>query len=191
LFGAVEEVTEDEIRRQFDVNVYGAIWCTQAVLPVMRDQGGGHIFQISSMGGIGPLMGTGMYSATKCALEGFSESLAQEVGPFGITVTIVEPGRFRTDANGDSMMRASPMAAYEDVLRERREMISRTDANLYPGDPRKAGEALLKALESKPPPLRLLLGNAAAEAAPKIYRDRLSEWARWESVTRATDFETP
>ncbi len=189
LFGAVEEVTEDEIRRQFDVNVFGAIWCTQAVLPVMRDQRRGHIFQISSMGAIGPLLGTGMYSATKCALEGFSESLAQEVAGFGITVTIVEPGRFPTSWNAESMTRAQRLAAYEEVLRSRRVAISETGERANPGDLEKAARALLTVLESEAPPLRLLLGNAAADAAPSIYRSRLDEWARWEPLSRATDFD--
>jgi NAD(P)-dependent dehydrogenase (short-subunit alcohol dehydrogenase family) len=187
LFGAVEEVTERAIRRQFDVNVFGSIWCIQAVLPIMRGQGEGHIFQISSMGAIGPLPGTGMYSATKAAVEGFSESLAAEVAPFGIHVTIVEPGRFRTDWSGDSMDRADPVPAYEPVLRQRRATISHPRES-HPGDPRKAAAALLTVLESNRPPLRLLLGNLAADAAPEVYRGRLEEWARWESVSRTTDF---
>lgn len=103
LAGGVEEVSEQQVRDQFEVNGFGALWCTQAVLPVMRRQGAGHIFQISSIGGVAAFPNTGIYHASKWALEGLSESLAEEVAPFGINVTSVEPGPFRTDWNGDSM----------------------------------------------------------------------------------------
>jgi NAD(P)-dependent dehydrogenase (short-subunit alcohol dehydrogenase family) len=116
LAGGVEEVTEQQARQQLEVNFFGALWCTQAVLPVMRQQNGGHIFQISSIGGVAAFCNTGLYHASKWALEGLSESLAQEVEEFGIGVTIVEPGPFRTDWNGDSMTRATAMSAYDDVL---------------------------------------------------------------------------
>jgi NAD(P)-dependent dehydrogenase (short-subunit alcohol dehydrogenase family) len=187
LFGAVEEVSEAQVRRQFEVNVLGSIWCVQAVLPVMRAQGEGHIFQIASMGAIGPLPGTGMYSATKAAVEGFSEALAAEVAPFGVKVTIIEPGRFRTDWSGDSMDRADPLPAYEEILRQRRATIARPKQS-HPGDPRRAADALLQVLASDQPPLRLLLGNEAADAAPAVYRARIAEWSQWEQLSRMTDF---
>jgi len=188
LAGGVEEASEQEVRDQFEVNVFGALWCTQAVLPGMRAQRSGHLFQISSIGGVSAFLNTGIYHASKWALEGFSESLALEVAPFGIGVTIVEPGPFRTDWNGDSMTRATPLPAYDEVLADRREAMSGALARTQPGDPRRAGEALLQVLDSDTPPRRLLLGKVAADTAPATYRQRLEEWAAWESVARGADF---
>jgi len=189
LAGAVEEVSEQQVRDQFEVNVFGALWCTQAVLPVMRAQGAGHLFQISSIGGVAAFLNTGIYHASKWALEGFSESLAQEVAPFGIGVTIVEPGPFRTDWNGDSMTRATPLPAYDDLLGGRREAMSGAHAGTQAGDPRKAAEALLRVLDIDNPPRRLLLGAFAADTAPGTYEQRLQEWAAWDGVARGADFE--
>ncbi len=188
LAGGIEEVTEQQVRDQFEVNVFGALWCTQAVLPVLREQGGGHIFQISSIGGLSASPNTGIYHASKWALEGFSDSLAQEVAAFGIGVTIVEPGPFRTDWNGDSMTRAVPMPAYDDILGPRREALSGALAGTQPGDPRRAGEALLAVLASPTPPRRLLLGTFAADRAPMVHRERLAEFAAWDAVARGADF---
>ena len=188
LAGGVEEASEQEVRDQFEVNVFGALWATQAVLPIMRAQGGGHIFQISSVGGVAGFLNTGIYHASKWALEGFSESLAQEVKGFGIGVTLVEPGPFRTDWNGDSMTRATPLPAYDAVLAARREAMSGDLARTQAGDPRRAGEALLAVLDSDTPPLRLLLGAMAADIGPAVYRTRLEEWAAWDSVARGADF---
>ena len=188
LSGGVEEASEQEVRDQFEVNVFGALWCTQAVLPVMRAQGAGHLFQISSIGGVAGFLNTGIYHSTKWALEGFSESLAQEVEGFGIGVTIVEPGPFRTDWNGDSMVRATPLAAFDDVLSARREAMSGALARTQAGDPRKAGQALLRVLDSEHPPRRLLLGALAADVAPATYNARLREWAQWDDVARGADF---
>ena len=189
LAGAVEEAGEQQVRDQFEVNVFGALWCTQAVLPVMRAQRAGHLFQISSIGGVAGFLNTGIYHASKWALEGFSESLAQEVAPFGIGVTIVEPGPFRTDWNGDSMARATPIPAYDDILGARREAMSGSQARTQAGDPRKAGQALLQVLASDTPPRRLLLGALAADTAPSIYQQRLQEWASWDAVARGADFD--
>ncbi len=188
LAGGIEEVTEQQARQQFEVNVFGALWCTQAVLPVMRAQGSGHLFQISSIGGVAGFLNTGIYHGSKWALEGISESLAQEVEGFGISVTIVEPGPFRTDWNGDSMARATPLPAYDEVLAGRREAMSGAAARTQAGDPRRAGRALLQVLDSPTPPRRLLLGTFAADAAPTVYADRLAEWAQWDEVARGADF---
>jgi NAD(P)-dependent dehydrogenase (short-subunit alcohol dehydrogenase family) len=191
LAGAVEEVTEQLVRDQIDVNVFGALWCTQAVLPSMRRQRAGHIFQISSVGGVTSQPNTGIYCASKWALEGMSESLAMEVQSFGIHVTIVEPGPFRTDWNGDSMQRAPFLPAYDEVLAGRREVLSGAYARTQPGDPRRAGEALLALLDADEPPLRLLLGSFAADHAPKVTRARLEEWEAWDSLARTADFPAP
>jgi NAD(P)-dependent dehydrogenase (short-subunit alcohol dehydrogenase family) len=190
LAGGVEEVTEEQARHQMEVNFFGALWCTQAVLAPMRRQRRGHIFQISSMGGVAAFLNTGVYHASKWALEGLSESLAQEVAPFGIRVTIIEPGPFRTDWNGDSLTRATPMEVYDAVLGARREAHSGKFARTQPGDPRGAAQALLRVLASDDPPLRLLLGTQAADLAPQIYHRRLEEWARWDETAREADFPT-
>ncbi len=188
LAGGVEEVSEEQVRQQFEVNVFGALWCTQAVLPGMREQGSGHLFQISSIGGVAAFPNTGLYHGSKWALEGISESLAQEVEGFGIGVTIVEPGPFRTDWNGDSMTRATPLPAYDDVLGPRREALSGAKARTQVGDPRRAGQALLQVLDSPTPPRRLLLGAFAADTGPRVYAQRLQEWEQWDGVARGADF---
>ena len=188
LAGGVEEASEQQVRDQFEVNVFGALWATQAVLPVMREQGAGHVFQISSIGGVAGFLNTGIYHASKWALEGFSESLAQEVAPFGIGVTIVEPGPFRTDWNGDSMTRATPLPAYDEVLGARRTAMNGDQARTQVGDPRRAGQALLAVLDSPTPPRRLLLGALAADVGPATYQARLQEWAAWDEVARGADF---
>ena len=188
LAGGVEEASEQEVRDQFEVNVFGALWCTQAVLPVMRAQGSGHLFQISSIGGVAGFLNTGIYHASKWALEGFSESLAQEVAGFGIGVTIVEPGPFRTDWNGDSMIRATPMPAYDAVLGARREAMSgalRPHPGRRPAPGRRGAAGGARQPE---PPRRLLLGAMAADVGPATYRARLDEWAAWDDVARGADF---
>lgn len=190
LSGGVEEVTEQQARQQLEVNFFGALWCTQAVLPVMRAQNAGHIFQISSIGGVAAFPNTGLYHASKWALEGLSESLAQEVAGFGIGVTLVEPGPFRTDWNGDSMARATAMSAYDDVLSDRRESMSGAYARTQAGDPRKAARALVQVLSSDKPPRRLLLGQMAADLGPQVYSRRLDEWAQWDAIARDTDFDS-
>lgn len=187
LAGGVEEVSEAQVRRQFEVNFFGALWCTQAVLPVMREQRSGHIVQISSIGGLTALANTGAYCGSKFALEGLSESLALEVRPFGIKVTIVEPGPFKSDWNGSSMERATPLAAYDQILRDRREALSGSHAFTQPGDPAGAGRALLDLVASEDPPLRLPLGALAAERAQWACRTRLAEFEAWESISKAAD----
>jgi NAD(P)-dependent dehydrogenase (short-subunit alcohol dehydrogenase family) len=189
LSGGVEEVSENEVRKQFDVNLFGALWCTQAVLPVMRRQGSGHIFQISTVGAVAAPINLSMYCSTKWALEGFSEALANEVAGFGIGVTIVELAAFRTDWNGSSMARAGPLPEYDDVLGARREAHSGARAGTSPGDPRLAAAALLEVLESDTPPRRLLLGNAAVDVAVQTFAARQAECQRWEKLSRSVDFE--
>ncbi|MGJ5827404.1 oxidoreductase [Streptomyces ossamyceticus] len=189
LAGGVEEVGERQVRDQFDVNFFGALWVTQAVLPVMRRQGAGHILQMSSIAGVTTYPNLGMYCAGKWALEAMSETLALEVAGFGIRVTIVEPGEFRTEWSAGSMVRATPMPEYDEVLAGRRHGLSGAYAHLQPGDPRKAGEALLKLLDAERPPLRLLLGNSAADLAPRVLRERLAEWEEWDALARTTDHD--
>jgi NAD(P)-dependent dehydrogenase (short-subunit alcohol dehydrogenase family) len=188
LAGGVEEVTEDEARGQVEVNLFGALWSLQAVLPTMRAQRRGHLLPISSIGGVGAFPNTGLYHATKWGLEGLSESLAQEVAPFGIKVTIVEPGPFRTDWNGGSMVRATPMHAYDDVLGARREAMDGSGAFTQPGDPRRAGEAMIRVVDADDPPRRLLLGEMAADLAPELWQQRIDEAGAWRDLAVGADF---
>ncbi|MFV0129287.1 oxidoreductase [Streptomyces sp. HMX112] len=188
LSGAVEEVSEQQVREQFDVNLFGALWVTQAALPVMRRQGAGHLLQMSSIAGVTTYPNLGMYCASKWALEAVGETLAQEVAGFGIRVTLVEAGEFRTDWSAGSMVRATPKSAYDAVLAKRRHGLSGAYAHLQPGDPRRAGEALLELVAAEKPPLRVLLGAGAADLAPRVLKDRLAEWEEWDALARTTDF---
>ncbi len=120
-FGTIEELTEDEARAQIETNVFGALWVTQAALPRLREQGSGHILQVSSVGGVNAFPTIGIYNASKWALEAFSQALAGEVAPFGIRVTIVEPAGFATDWGGPSSVHSEPIAAYDAVRRQMQE----------------------------------------------------------------------
>ncbi|WP_336087357.1 oxidoreductase [Nocardia sp. SSK8] len=177
LFGAVEELSEAQIRDQFETNLFGALWVTQAVLPILRTQRAGHIVQMSSVAGIVALPGLGGYHASKWALEGLSESLAKEVAPFGIHVTLVEPGGFATDWSGDSAVRAAPLPAYDEVRD-----IAHGRANAAPGDPRSAGEALLRIVDAEHPPLRTFFGTSPAHYVPMVYAERIDTWRDWSEV---------
>lgn len=188
LAGGVEEVSEAEARDQVEVNLFGALWSIQAVLPTMRAQGSGHVIPISSVGGVGAFPNTGLYHATKWGLEGLSESLAQEVAGHGIRVTIVEPGPFRTDWNGTSMVRATPMSAYDEVLGPRREAMDGRGAFTQPGDPYRAGQAMISVVESDDPPLRLLLGAMAADLGPQLWRGRIELAEKWRQTSVDADF---
>jgi NAD(P)-dependent dehydrogenase (short-subunit alcohol dehydrogenase family) len=183
LFGAIEEVSEVEARAQIEANLFGALWVTQAALPYLRSQGSGHILQVSSIGGIGAFPVLGLYHASKWGLEGFSEALSQEVAPFGIKVTTIEPGGFDTDWSGSSAVHATPISEY-DSLRSAR---ASRNANVKSGDPSASSAAILKLVDADNPPLRLLLGEFATQFVPKIYEQRLNIWREWEDVARAAD----
>ena len=134
-FGMVEEISEQEARDQIETNLFGALWVTQAALPFLREQGSGHFLQVSSIGGISAFPGIGMYHASKWALEGISQALAQEVKGFGIHVTLIEPGGFSTDWGGSSARHAEPLDVYADVheaSRQRRARGARTPATRPP-----------------------------------------------------------
>jgi NAD(P)-dependent dehydrogenase (short-subunit alcohol dehydrogenase family) len=179
-FGMVEEVTEAEIRAQLETNVLGALWVTQAALPYMREQGSGHILQVSSIGGVSAFRNTGAYHASKWALEGFSQSLAQEVAEFGIKVTLIEPAGYSTDWSGSSAVRSAPLPAYDSV----REEADRSRAQRFtaPGNPVATREAILQVVDSDNPPLRLFLGESPLRIAVADYGSRLSTWAQWQQV---------
>jgi NAD(P)-dependent dehydrogenase (short-subunit alcohol dehydrogenase family) len=177
-FGMVEELSEQEARDQIETNLFGALWVTQAALPILRDQGSGHILQVSSIGGISAFAGIGMYHASKWALEGFSQSLAQEVAPFGVHVTLIEPGGFSTDWGGASARHAEPLDAYEplhEASRQRR-------AGNVPGDPTASAEAVMRLVDADDPPLRCFFGSAPLRIAEADYASRLETWRAWQPV---------
>ncbi len=185
-FGMVEELSERELRDQFETNVFGAIWVTQAALPILREQGHGHIVQVSSIGGISAFPGLSAYHASKWALEGFSQALAQEVAEFGIHVTLIEPGGFATDWAGDSARRSAPLPAY-DAARERRAAQRAAQA---PGDPEASAAALLRVVDAQEPPLRVFFGTAPLEIARRDYASRLATWEEWDDVSRMAQGES-
>ncbi|MDT7801199.1 MAG: hypothetical protein QOI78_4632 [Actinomycetota bacterium] len=181
-FGMVEEISEAEIRAQLETNLLGALWVTQAALPFLREQGGGHILQVSSIGGISAFVNTGAYHASKWALEGLSQSLAQEVAGFGIKVTLIEPSGYSTDWAGPSAKHATVLPAYEPV----HEQAVRARARRFtPGDPGATRDAVLRLVDSPTPPLRLFLGEAPLGIATADYESRLATWRAWQPVAAA------
>ncbi|MEU7278995.1 SDR family oxidoreductase [Streptomyces sp. NPDC045431] len=178
LFGAVEELDEQALRDQLETNLFGALWVTQAALPYLREQGSGHIVQISSTGGVAAWPLVGGYHVSKWGLEGLSESLAQEVSHLGIKVTLVEPGAYATDWAGPSAAQSEPIPAYDGV----REALGAFMQTLDLGDPAAAGRALLKVVDSDNPPLRVFFGTQGNEMLPQVYADRLKTWADWQDV---------
>jgi len=186
--GTIEESSMADLRRQFEVNVFGAVAMIQAVLPFMRERRAGHIVNITSMGGIVTFPGLGFYHGSKFALEGISETLGKELKSFGIAVTAVEPGGFRTDWAGRSMVRAErSIADYDAVfapLRARRE----ANSGRQPGDPAKAARAILDLVEAPEPPAHLLLGRDAVGFVREKIGALKAEIAAWEQVSLSTDF---
>lgn len=181
LFGMVEEITEQQLRDQLETNLFGVLSVTQAVLPLLREQGSGHIVQISTIGGIGAFPSLGGYHASKWALEGLSESLAQELAGTGVHVTLVEPGGFATDWSGSSAVHADPHPAYDHV----RQAMAERRGGSQPGDPTAAGPALLDIVDADEPPLRVLFGSQPTELVKHVYAQRLQTWADWEHVSHA------
>ncbi|RHA38201.1 SDR family oxidoreductase [Cellulomonas rhizosphaerae] len=181
-FGLIEELSEAEARDQIETNVFGALWVTQAALPLLREQGGGHILQVSSIGGISAFPNIGIYNASKWALEGFSQALAQEVAGFGIHVTLIEPGGFSTDWGGASAKHATPNPAYADFHAQAAEGRAARTAN--PGDPQASAAAVLRIVDAEHPPLRVFFGTAPIAIAEADYGRRLETWREWEHVSR-------
>jgi NAD(P)-dependent dehydrogenase (short-subunit alcohol dehydrogenase family) len=188
LEGAIEAVSLDQARDQFEVNVFGVLAMIQAMLPHMRRRRAGHIINITSMGGLTSFPGVGIYNGSKFALEGISEALAKEVKPLGIKVTNVEPGPFRTNWAGSSMVHVErtiedydgTAGAYRCVLAERN--------GRQPGDPRRAAEAILLVVGAKEPPLHLLLGPDALRLVGEKLGALQAEIMAWAPVSAGTDF---
>jgi NAD(P)-dependent dehydrogenase (short-subunit alcohol dehydrogenase family) len=180
-FGFVEEVSEAELRAQLETNLFGAIWVTQAVLPVMREQGSGHVIQVSSIGGISAFPLVGAYHASKWALEGISQSLAQEVAGFGIKVTMIEPGGFSTDWAGPSAKRSAELPAYADLRTSVLEQ--RSSRNAEPGDPAATRGPILELVDAAEPPLRVFFGKSPIAIAKADYAKRIAIWEQWQPLS--------
>jgi len=178
LIGGVEEVSEEQIRAQFETNVFGALTVTRSVLPHFRSRGSGHFVQISSVAGQGTLPALGIYCASKWALEAFSEALAAEVTPLGIRVTIVEPGAFRTDFATRSLVTAEPMEDYDATAGQVRRAFAQMDPQ-HLGDPGLAAELILDVLDAPKPPLRLALGADSVAQIRAALAGRQEELERW------------
>ena len=179
LFGAIEEVSEEEARAQIETNLFGALWVTQAVLPQMREQRSGHIIQVSSIGGVNAFPTIGLYHASKWGLEGFSQSLAAEVAEFGIKVTIIEPGGYATEWGGPSAQRATPLPAYA----ETHTAIAQFRSSNVPGDPDATGPAILKLVDAAEPPLRIFFGATGLAMTRAEYARRIETWEKWNDLS--------
>ena len=182
-FGTIEELTEQEVKRQLETNLFGSIWVMQAILPVFREQAHGHIIQLSSALGLSTLPAFGLYSASKFAVEGLTETLAQEVAGFGIKVTILEPNGFDTEFASNSLSQSKPMEIYNSV--------KATIGTLQGAKPEDTGKpeatinAVLTLVDAENPPLRLMLGKAIFPWAKQTYEQRLKTWEEWQDVSVA------
>lgn len=187
--GVFEESSEEEVKRQFDTNVFGLTRMTRAVLPAMRRQRSGHIINIGSVCGLLGFDLCTIYGMSKFAVEGFSVNLARDLAPLGIHVTVVEPGYFRTDFLDASSARfaGNPIDDYEEV-RGKTESMYKGYNHQQPGDPAKLGPAVVQLANSKTPPLHLLLGSDAVSVARQDLTERLSEIAAWESLSTSTNY---
>jgi NAD(P)-dependent dehydrogenase (short-subunit alcohol dehydrogenase family) len=181
VFGTIEENSEKEARDLFEANVFGTLWMTQAILPVFRAQGKGHLIQLSSVLGINSLPTMGLYSATKFAVEGFSEALQAEVKDFGIHVTMIEPNSFATDFFGSSAIESTPMGAYAKVTADFRNGEGLKPENI--GNPLATSETILALVDAENPPLRLFLGKLAYPWTQYTYGEKLKLWDNWKEVS--------
>ncbi|MEO6283328.1 MAG: oxidoreductase [Dyadobacter sp.] len=189
LIGGIEESSNQEVQANFDVNVFGLLNVTRAVLPHMRDAKSGHILNISSVFGLIAGAGWGVYCGTKFAVEGLSEALAQEVKPFGIHVTIIEPGYFRTNflSGGSIVTSANPIADYAEIAETKRMHAEDIPGN-QPGDPQKAAEVMINTAQLPEPPLRLLLGSDAYQYANYKIKTLTDGIEANKEITFSTDF---
>ncbi|MDR0262393.1 MAG: SDR family NAD(P)-dependent oxidoreductase [Sphingobacterium sp.] len=183
VFGAIEEVDEKSIRNVFETNVFGTLWVTQAALPIFREQGKGHIIQLSSVLGIYSIPTLGIYNATKYAVEGLSEALAGEAKELGIHVTMIEPNGYNTEFGGSSAVLGSEISAYNKVKSKLHE-IEGIPAHDY-GDPKATVPAILTLIDSTNPPLRLFLGKIGLKKTKQEYAKKMKTWEEWNDVAVA------
>ena len=184
-FGFIEELTEAEVRGQIETNLLGPLWITQAAIPLLRQQGGGHILQISGFVGVIAFPGLGIYNASKRALEGLTESLAQEVAGFGITITLIEPGGFATDWAGASMDVQGIPEEYQATVGAVAGLVR---GGAPAGDPDRAAQILVRVAKSTGLPSHLLLGAGAAQMALDYSHEQLDEATAWQAVSASADF---
>lgn len=185
---AVEEGEEEQVRKLFETNFFGLVALTNLVLPGMRERKSGTIVNFSSIGGLVSFPGIGYYHATKYAVEGISDSLSQEVKPLGIHVIIVEPGPFRTDWAGSSIAESKqPIVDYEGTAGAQKKK-TQDASGKQAGDPVRAGEAVIKAVESSDPPLHLVLGKPALDTAYKKLETLRQDFDAWKDVSLSADF---
>jgi NAD(P)-dependent dehydrogenase (short-subunit alcohol dehydrogenase family) len=186
--GAIEEGEDAGVRAMFETNVFGTWNMIKAVLPGMRERGRGHVVNISSVGGLTTFPGVGFYHMAKFAVEELSETLAKELAPFGLGVTVVEPGAFRTDFRGGSMKQSNVrLAAYADTVGKARDGVTAAHGKQQ-GDPVLGGKAIIAALEADKPPLHLVLGGDALDLIRSKLDDLGRELDTWEELTRSTSF---
>ncbi|MCU1526706.1 MAG: short-chain dehydrogenase [Frondihabitans sp.] len=178
-FGMIEELSEKEVRAQLETNLFGALWVTQAALPYLREQGSGHIINVSSIGGISAFPGIGAYHMSKWALEALGQSLSQEVAGFGIKVTTIEPGGFSTDWAGPSAKHSDALDAYAAAHEASR---NRPTASTTRGEPTATRKPILTIVDAENPPLRVFFGRAPIQIATKDYESRLATWNEWQHV---------
>ncbi|TAK68252.1 MAG: SDR family NAD(P)-dependent oxidoreductase [Actinomycetota bacterium] len=184
-YGFVEEVTESEARAQLDTNFFGALWVTQAALPLLRAQGHGHLVQISSMGGLTGYAEIGMYCASKWALEGLTEALSREIADLGIKVSLVEPAGYNTGMDGAQAGRSVQDPVHEPARRKR--ALERTAAIPDRPEPTATVAAMFALVDSDDPPLRLVLSSGGYDEVQSVYAERLRTWQSWEAVSRGAD----
>lgn len=185
--GSIEDTSLADFRAQIETNLFGVINVTKAAIPLMREQGSGHIIQFSSIvGRLGP-PGRGAYAAAKWGIEGFSEVLAKEVGPLGVKVTIIEPGGFRTDFAGSSATIRDGRPEYDSTV-GRMARFQRDFSGTQPGDPVKAAAAIIYITSLDEPPLRLLLGSDAVHSAEQSDSARIEADKKWRELSVSTDF---
>jgi NAD(P)-dependent dehydrogenase (short-subunit alcohol dehydrogenase family) len=187
LAGTLEEATDEELREQFETNLFGTLAVTRAVLPAMRQQRSGRILVISSIAGLVSNLGLCLYNGSKYALEGVFEGLAQDVGPLGIKVTIIEPGPFRTKFAGSSLRQTAPMPEYAETAGRIRHYFDKIDGT-QEGDPVRAAQIMLDLVKMDQPPLRLLLGKVAISRLREKYNRVLKDAESWQAVTLSADF---
>ncbi|OHU53774.1 SDR family NAD(P)-dependent oxidoreductase [Mycobacteroides chelonae] len=181
LTGAAEELSEDDVRAQFETNTFGVIWVVQAALPVLRAQGAGHILNVSSLSGVSAFANSSLYSASKWAVEGFSQALRLDVKHLGIRVTVIEPGPYDTELYSSMRKPASTIPDYQSA----RERAQSGSGELHQGGNITASaQAILAVVDAPDPPLRILLGGHRAFVAAD-YESRLAEWNEWEDVSAA------
>lgn len=188
IVGAVEETPEAELRAMMETNFFGAVSVAQAALPMMRQRRSGAIVMMSSLGGQLSFAGFGPYSASKFAMEGLTEALAQEIAPFGLKAMIVEPGAFRTEFADTALRHMPKIDAYGDIVGGTREFAQGMHGT-QAGDPTKAAAAIEAALASETMPLRLALGDDAVDAVRAHSEDLLAELAKWEKTSRTVNHE--